>query len=66
VSSDQSQEQFEEYFASMPWLALPFPLRDLKTALGQMFEVRGIPALILLDGASGKLISNDGRCMTLR
>lgn len=61
VSSDKTQEQFADYFSQMPWLAIPFALRDLKTALGQMFQVQGIPALILLDGATGQLISKDGR-----
>jgi thiol-disulfide isomerase/thioredoxin len=62
VSSDKSEQQFAEYFATMPWLAMPLAMRDLKAGLSQMFGVRGIPALILLDGATGELISKDGRC----
>ena len=61
VSSDKSELQFADYFREMPWLAMPYALRDLKTGLSQMFGVTGIPALILLDGATGDLISKDGR-----
>eukprot|EP00277_Geminigera_cryophila_P001762 CAMPEP_0179425938 /NCGR_PEP_ID=MMETSP0799-20121207/12454_1 /TAXON_ID=46947 /ORGANISM="Geminigera cryophila, Strain CCMP2564" /LENGTH=588 /DNA_ID=CAMNT_0021200621 /DNA_START=49 /DNA_END=1813 /DNA_ORIENTATION=- len=61
VSSDKSERQFADYFREMPWLAMPYALRDLKTGLSQMFGVTGIPALILLDGATGDLISKDGR-----
>ena len=61
VSSDKSEKEFTDYFSTMPWLAMPYALRDLKAGLSQMFDVRGIPALILLDGATGKLISKDGR-----
>jgi len=61
LSSDKSEQQFADYFSAMPWLAMPYAMRDLKAGLSQMFDVRGIPALILLDGATGKLISKDGR-----
>lgn len=61
VSSDRSPEQFREYFASMPWLALPFEDRALKAALSEKFEVEGIPTLVLVEGATGKEISRDGR-----
>jgi nucleoredoxin len=32
ISSDRDQAAFEEYFESMPWLALPFELRDAKVS----------------------------------
>ena len=58
VSSDKDEEQFASYFKEMPWLALPFENRDLKKALSKKFKVSGatsgIPALILLDGATGQ------------
>ena len=61
VSSDRNEQDFAQYFADMPWLAVPYHLRDLQTALGHMFGVSGIPALILLDGATGELITKNGR-----
>jgi len=33
ASSDQSDEAFLEYFSEMPWLAVPYENRDLKTNL---------------------------------
>lgn len=33
----------------MPWLAIPFAERDLAARLGDLFGVRGIPTLVLLD-----------------
>ena len=43
ISSDKDQEQFDSYFAEMPWLALPFEQRDLKAKLSKKFKVNGIP-----------------------
>ena len=39
----------------MTFDALPFSARDLKTALGEKYGVKGIPTLVLLDGA-GELV----------
>jgi thiol-disulfide isomerase/thioredoxin len=58
VSHDQSEAAFQRYFQKMPWLALPFHTLQ-KTVLGDLFQVEGIPTLILLDG-KGKVISRDG------
>ena len=61
VSSDQDDKAFQDYYGSMPWLALPFEARDLKENLSSHFRIEGIPSLIVLDGATGKVISTDGR-----
>ena len=60
VSSDKDMGQFQEYFATMPWLAIP-PGDKRKAALSLRFEVEGIPALVLLDGATGETINANGR-----
>ena len=60
VSSDRDEPAFNEYFAEMPWLALPFAARDAKSALGEKYGVRGIPSLIVLDG-TGELVTKEGR-----
>jgi len=59
LSSDHSEAEFTEYMAQMPWLALPYSERDLKSDLSALFEVRGIPSLVLLK-ADGSLITTDG------
>ena len=61
ISSDKDQKQFDEYFAEMPWLGLPYEQRELKGKLSKKFKVNGIPSLILLDAKTGKVITTDGR-----
>jgi len=60
VSSDKDEKSFKEYFASMPWKAIPFEDNERKGGLGQSYGVKGIPALILLD-PEGNTITTDGR-----
>lgn len=48
VSSDRSEEDFNEYFDTMSFCALPFEHRDVKAALSKKFGVRGIPMLVML------------------
>eukprot|EP01111_Echinosteliopsis_oligospora_P017956 TRINITY_DN7990_c0_g2_i1.p1 TRINITY_DN7990_c0_g2~~TRINITY_DN7990_c0_g2_i1.p1 ORF type:complete len:102 (-),score=39.26 TRINITY_DN7990_c0_g2_i1:92-397(-) len=43
----------------MPWLALPFSDRDTKARLGDLFDIEGIPTLILLD-ENGEVITTEG------
>jgi len=59
VSSDRAQSGFDEYFKSMPWIALPFGDRR-KNALSQRFQVAGIPTLIVLK-KDGSVVSTTGR-----
>ncbi|GLJ20352.1 hypothetical protein SUGI_0369580 [Cryptomeria japonica] len=58
LSSDRNQQGFEEYYASMPWLALPFGDK-VKKDLSQYFQIRGIPSLIMI-GPDGKTVRKDG------
>jgi len=60
VSSDRSEEAFKEYFDQMPWTALSFKERSLKSNLSELYEVQGIPTLVLLTG-NGDLITTNGR-----
>ncbi|KAJ0407291.1 hypothetical protein ATCC90586_003149 [Pythium insidiosum] len=60
VSYDKTQEQFEEYFAEMPWLALPYAKRDLKAAIGKKLGIMGVPMLVFVDD-KGQVIETDGR-----
>ena len=51
VSSDRDEKQFDEYYDEMPWMALPYADRDLKGKLSKIFDVSGIPSLVVLDKA---------------
>ena len=59
VSSDKSEEQFNEYYGTMPWLAIPFGKEAIEN-LNQAFEIEGIPTLLLFN-SEGKLIDDDDR-----
>jgi hypothetical protein len=65
VSSDKDQESFDEYFGSMVTaageqvMALDFAQRQRKSELGKLFEVQGIPTLVLLK-LDGTVITKNG------
>ena len=46
-SGDKTQEEYDEYYGEMPWLALP--KGDSRLAvLAKQFEVKGVPRLIVI------------------
>jgi len=55
VSSDSTQADFERYYKEMPWVALPYSLRELKSKLSSKFDVKGIPRLLLIDPKTGNV-----------
>ncbi|KAH0668989.1 hypothetical protein KY289_023482 [Solanum tuberosum] len=63
ISSDRDQVSFDDYFATMPWLALPFG-DERKTYLSRLFKVRGIPTLVAV-GPSGKTVTTDARSLIM-
>ena len=60
VSSDRSADDCSSYFADMPWTCLKYENRETKSMLSELYDVQGIPTLVLISG-SGKLITTDGR-----
>lgn len=60
VSSDKTQDAFNEYFKEQPWLALDYAQREEKEQLSKCFGVEGIPTFVIID-ADGSVISKDGR-----
>jgi len=62
-SSDKDEEQFKSYHAEMPWLALPYTDegRKRKAGLSDLFDVSGIPALIMVNGNDGSVINDSAR-----
>merc|ERR1712159_475708 len=65
VSSDRDEGAFKEYFAEMPWLALPYADRDAKNDLSKCFGVSGIPSLVLLD-TDFSVITKNGRSAVMQ
>lgn len=60
VSSDRDEVSAAEYFKEMPWKMLAFSQRDKKKTLSSLYDVSGIPTLILID-SEGVLITSEGR-----
>lgn len=60
ISSDKTEDNFKEYYKTMPWLAVPYEKRYIKTKLCSLFGIKTIPRLIILDNES-EIIDLDGR-----
>mmetsp|Transcript_42185 Transcript_42185/g.98966 ORF Transcript_42185/g.98966 Transcript_42185/m.98966 type:complete len:832 (+) Transcript_42185:82-2577(+) len=60
ISSDHAQGEFDSYFRSMPWHALPWSDRDRFKALMEKFGVRGFPSLVIVD-RDGKVVKPNAR-----
>ena len=60
VSSDRSQEEWQQHHASMPWLSLEYgdPTND---KLRAKYDVRAVPRLVILDSKTGFTITEKGR-----
>lgn len=59
ISGDEDDESFNDYFSKMPWLAIPFADSETRDRLDELFEVRGIPYLVILDD-QGKVLTDVG------
>ncbi|CAN0892984.1 Probable nucleoredoxin 1 [Linum grandiflorum] len=59
ISSDRDQPSFDEYFSTMPWLAVPFD-PDTKTVIQKKFKIAGIPAVVAI-GPNGKTLTKEAR-----
>jgi thiol-disulfide isomerase/thioredoxin len=57
-SGDKTDEQFEEYFAEMPWLALPRSQQKLmRDNAKEHFKVSGVPTLAMIRVSDGEILS---------
>lgn len=57
-SSDRSEQDFNQYYAEMPWAALPFNASQI-SSLKSTYSVNGIPRLVVLNAESGAIIENN-------
>lgn len=60
VSLDNSKAHFEEYYGSMPWAAVPYEHAG-RSRISPAYGVSGIPAVTVLDGATGKVLESNAR-----
>lgn len=63
VSFDSVKSEYEQYQTPMPWLTMPWPVWRIKEELSKKYGVDnfGLPALVVLDGNSGEVVSKNGR-----
>lgn len=59
ISTDRDDESFDGYFSKMPWPAIPFSDLAIRKHLRELFKVRGIPHLVILD-VNGKVLNDKG------
>ena len=59
ASHDRSEAEFNEYFGTMPWLAVPFGNEAIEN-LNDVFGIQGIPYFLVFNN-EGKLIDAKGR-----
>jgi len=62
ASSDQSEAEFKDYLGEMPWKAFPHGDKR-KDELDELYDVEGIPTLVVVDPKTGKVITKGGRDM---
>mmetsp|Transcript_27465 Transcript_27465/g.27690 ORF Transcript_27465/g.27690 Transcript_27465/m.27690 type:complete len:257 (+) Transcript_27465:113-883(+) len=65
LSQDRSQEEFQQYYTKMPWLAVPVEnvQEALKKIANPKYGLKGIPHLIIMDAEDGSIITTDGRTL---
>ena len=63
VSSDKDMEEFNGYFAKMPWVAQPVDAESAvkKSEMAQALKVTRIPVLVVMDVKTGKFVSDSAR-----
>lgn len=60
ISSDKTIDSFNHYLKYMPWVAVPYEKRNIKTKLCNMFDIKTIPQLVLIN-EQGDIINTEGR-----
>lgn len=60
VSSDRSEDSYNTYTETMPWLRIPFNQEERRRKLARAFDVQAIPTLVILDPRDN-IITLDGR-----
>lgn len=63
ISSDKTTDDFDKYFATMPWLSIPLVegSAKIKNNLSQTLKIAGIPMLVVLDAKTGEFITGLAR-----
>ncbi|PNW71279.1 hypothetical protein CHLRE_16g647534v5 [Chlamydomonas reinhardtii] len=65
VSSDQSQQEFDNYYEEMPWMSIPYGESSHRQGLARRFSVMGIPTLVILS-PEGHVLNTNARAALIR
>ena len=55
LSADHDERSFQQYFKTMPWLAVDFD-DDTREMLMSQIKVTGIPRLVVLSSRTGRIV----------
>lgn len=58
-SLDQQEDEYKDYTSKMPWLSMPFEAKETQV-MANKYGAQGIPHLVVVDGATGEVITDDG------
>ncbi|KAI2498344.1 Transglutaminase protease [Fragilaria crotonensis] len=59
VSSDRSETEFNRYYESMPWMAVPYDATRMRQQqISIRYGIQGIPGLVILDSLSGSIVAS--------
>lgn len=58
LSADHDERSFQQYYATQPWLAVPYDA-DAREGLMGHIRVSGIPRLCILDGNTGRILEDN-------
>jgi nucleoredoxin len=63
ISSDKSVPEFDTYYGTMPWLAIPAEqgTAEVKNKLATTLGIQGIPSLIVVDVQTGEFVTAGAR-----
>lgn len=62
VSTDRNEEEFNLNISTMQWQAIPYQDNKARQDLTRIFNIKGIPAFVIL-GPDGKVLTINGRAM---
>jgi nucleoredoxin len=65
ISSDRTEAEYKHTIEDLPWVALAYKDQPSKMKLAQRYKIKGIPALVVLDGATGNTINDNARPMLI-
>ena len=60
ISGDEEEEEYDDYFEEMPWLAMPFEPEEEREDVSEKFNISSIPQLIVLN-KDGSVKSKTGK-----